>query len=297
MFCRAGDKAFDIGIINFIKKLRECSTPGNDADFGNFFRLVSQNTEFSLGREFLIQKLCECQGGGRFFQSAGKTDFIMMICAEGLKIAKRNHAGDEGVVADERICVERQMNGVEGNAFGCEKRKTPGMNSLNSAESVSPADTVMDENEIGVKVRCDGEKRFAGVDRKDGFSDFISSLKLKSVVGGIVRIFTDFEDIVKKYYEQIVACNEACLRRGKIQELFLPWIDTHIMARGFTRYLYGLHRDFSERIIAAGPVEEGQQLDEMRMLMMLFVRGITTERGRVYIDAKMKEGANNHLFK
>ncbi len=106
-----------------------------------------------------------------------------------------------------------------------------------------------------------------------------------------------FEDIVKKYYEQIVACNEACLRRGKIQELFLPWIDTHIMARGFTRYLYGLHRDFSERIIAAGPVEEGQQLDEMRMLMMLFVRGITTERGRVYIDAKMKEGANNHLFK
>lgn len=98
-----------------------------------------------------------------------------------------------------------------------------------------------------------------------------------------------FEDIVRKYYEQIVACSEACLRRGKEQGMFLGWIDETIMARGFTRYLYGLHRDFSERIIAAGPVNESSQLDEMRMLMMLFVRGITTDEGRAYIDAKMKD--------
>ena len=98
-----------------------------------------------------------------------------------------------------------------------------------------------------------------------------------------------FEDIVRKYYEQIVACSEACLRRGKEQGMFLGWIDETIMARGFTRYLYGLHRDFSERIIAAGPVNESSQLDEMRMLMMLFVRGITPDGGRAYIDAKMKD--------
>ena len=98
-----------------------------------------------------------------------------------------------------------------------------------------------------------------------------------------------FEDIVRKYYEHIVACSEACLRRGKEQGMFLGWIDETIMARGFTRYLYGLHRDFSERIIAAGPVNESSQLDEMRMLMMLFVRGITTDEGRAYIDAKMKD--------
>ena len=98
-----------------------------------------------------------------------------------------------------------------------------------------------------------------------------------------------FEDIVRKYYEQIVACSEACLRRGKEQGMFLGWIDETIMARGFTRYLYGLHRDFSERIIAAGSVNESSQLDEMRMLMMLFVRGITTDEGRAYIDAKMKD--------
>lgn len=97
-----------------------------------------------------------------------------------------------------------------------------------------------------------------------------------------------FEDIVRGYYEKIVGRNESCLRRGKEQGLFLPWIDTDIMARGFTRYLYGLHRDFSERILAAGAANEGQQLDEMRMLMMLFVRGITTEQGRLYIDAKME---------
>ena len=98
-----------------------------------------------------------------------------------------------------------------------------------------------------------------------------------------------FEDIVRKYYEQIVACSEAWLRRGKEQGMFVGWIDETIMARGFTRYLYGLHRDFSERIIAAGPVNESSQLDEMRMLMMLFVRGITTDEGRAYIDAKMKD--------
>lgn len=97
-----------------------------------------------------------------------------------------------------------------------------------------------------------------------------------------------FEDIVRGYYEKIVSRNESCLRRGKEQGLFLSWIDTAIMARGFTRYLYGLHRDFSERILAAGAANEGQQLDEMRMLMMLFVRGITTEQGRLYIDAKME---------
>ena len=112
----------------------------------------------------------------------------------------------------------------------------------------------------------------------------------RNLMIGLLRFYPlIFEDIVRKYYEQIVACSEACLRRGKEQGMFLGWIDETIMARGFTRYLYGLHRDFSERIIAAGPVNESSQLDEMRMLMMLFVRGITTDEGRAYIDAKMKD--------
>lgn len=120
-------------------------------------------------------------------------------------------------------------------------------------------------------------------------SEFRASTKL--VVLDLIKYYPQiFDEVMRNHYETIVRNNEQRLRKGIEQGLFLRCIDTELMARSLTRYLYGLHRDFSDVVISAHVDDNKPEPRPLQLAIMFFLRGITTEKGREYIDGNILKG-------
>lgn len=93
-----------------------------------------------------------------------------------------------------------------------------------------------------------------------------------------------FEELVARYHEHMVEVNADRLRRGMDDGLFLKRIDALFMARSLTRYIYGLYQDWAEVIMPADVGEQELTPQAVGQAVMLFLRGIATEKGRRYLD-------------
>ena len=135
------------------------------------------------------------------------------------------------------------------------------------AEQMSHARNVIDE----FRIACEHGADFRTSARK--------------VVLDLMKFYPKiFDDVIRSYYDAVVKTSDMRMRRGIETGLFLGCIDTEFMARNFVRYLYGLHQDLSDVDISAQMGNEDKGPVRMHMAVMLFLRGISTEAGRRYID-------------
>ena len=103
-------------------------------------------------------------------------------------------------------------------------------------------------------------------------SEFRASTKL--VVLDLIKYYPQiFDEVMRNHHETIVRNNEQRLRKGSL-----------------TRYLYGLHRDFSDVVISAHVDDNKPEPRPLQLAIMFFLRGITTEKGREYIDGNILKG-------
>lgn len=120
-------------------------------------------------------------------------------------------------------------------------------------------------------------------------SEFGASTKMVAL--DLIKYYPQiFDEVMRTHYDNIVIKSEQRLRRGIGQGLFLQCIDTSFMAKSLTRYLYGLHQDFSDIVISAHVDDNKPEPRPLQFAIMFFLRGITTEKGREYIDGNILKG-------
>lgn len=120
-------------------------------------------------------------------------------------------------------------------------------------------------------------------------SEFRASTKMVTI--DLIKFYPQiFDEVMRNYHETLVKNNQMRLQRGIEQGLFLKWVDTAFMARSLTRYLYGLHQDFTDILISSHISDNNTQPRPLQFAIMFFVRGITTEKGRRYIDENILKG-------
>lgn len=120
-------------------------------------------------------------------------------------------------------------------------------------------------------------------------SEFRASTKMVTI--DLIKFYPQiFDEVMRNYHEAIVKSNEIRLQRGIEQGLFLKRVDTAFMARSLTRYLYGLHQDFTDILISSHIINNNTEPRPLQFAIMFFVRGITTEKGRRYIDENILKG-------
>ena len=120
-------------------------------------------------------------------------------------------------------------------------------------------------------------------------SEFKSSTRMVTL--DLLKFYPKiFDEVMRNQYEAFVRGNEVRLRRGIEQGLVLKRIDVTFVARSLTRYLYGLHQDFSDIVISSRVDGNKSEPRPLQLAIMYFVRGITTDEGRRYIDGNILKG-------
>lgn len=95
-----------------------------------------------------------------------------------------------------------------------------------------------------------------------------------------------FKDFIEKYHCKIIGSNKERFMRGIEQGVILANIDTGFMARTMTSYLYGLKKDFEDYDFQ-DPTGNKESEHPFQYAIMYFLRGISTEKGRMYIDREI----------
>lgn len=113
----------------------------------------------------------------------------------------------------------------------------------------------------------------------------------RKVVMDMIKFYPKiFEDFMKVHHKFLIENNRMRLERGIIQGLFLKKLDTAFIAQTLTSYLYGLHRDLNILSISARTYYNDPDPRSLQFATMLYFRGITTEKGRRYIDENILPG-------
>lgn len=92
-----------------------------------------------------------------------------------------------------------------------------------------------------------------------------------------------FDDFITRHNTELTINNRIRLKRGIEQGLFLENLDMGFMSIILTNYLYGLHRNVEVLTLSEFGNNNTVQAS-LQFAIMLFLRGITTEKGREYID-------------
>jgi len=95
-----------------------------------------------------------------------------------------------------------------------------------------------------------------------------------------------FNDFLEQYHCKVIDNNKSRFERGIKQGFFLDQIDTEFMARTMTSYLYGLKKDFEDYDFSR-KADNKQSERPFQYAIMYFLRGISTEKGRDYIDREI----------
>ena len=119
-------------------------------------------------------------------------------------------------------------------------------------------------------------------------SDFRESNKMvmKDLMKFYPKIFNDF---MEKHHCKILETNTERFRRGQAEGYILEQLDAEFMAHNLTDYLYGMQRGFET--FGKQKWDQINSIEEITprsfpFVMMLYFRGMSTEKGREYIDSK-----------
>ncbi len=99
-----------------------------------------------------------------------------------------------------------------------------------------------------------------------------------------------FEEFIRNHHARLIRHNRERLEEGIRQGLFLSMIDTEHTSRNLTCFIYGLHRDPDSMVMSEKIDDHQFDPRSMQITIMLFFRGITTEKGRRYIDEHILAG-------
>lgn len=106
----------------------------------------------------------------------------------------------------------------------------------------------------------------------------------KRVVRDLMKFYpTIFNDFISKHQHKVEERNRERFECGIEQGLIIKEIDSTLMSRLLTNYMYGLKRDYESHDFYS---DKNNLPDErsLQIATMLFLRGISTEKGRVYMD-------------
>jgi len=99
-----------------------------------------------------------------------------------------------------------------------------------------------------------------------------------------------FDEFIRNHHARLIRRNRERLEEGIRQGLFLSMIDTEHTSRNLTYFIYGLHRDLDGMVMSEKIDDRRFDPRSMQTAIMLFFRGMTTEKGRRYIDEHILTG-------
>lgn len=104
-----------------------------------------------------------------------------------------------------------------------------------------------------------------------------------AIIQELQRYYPDvFRDVVVDIHEKTVADTRRELQKGVDDGLIMASLDLEFFSRALTNYIYGLG------MIELNTATTGVNITEHTMpsAVLIFLRGISTEKGREYIDNK-----------
>lgn len=108
-----------------------------------------------------------------------------------------------------------------------------------------------------------------------------SGLKSHTLIDELHRYYPKVSrNLMMMVHEEVVKHTRTQLTKGIEEGLIMPHLDTEFFARALTNYIYGLG------IIEANTSITGVVINEHTLpyAVLVFMRGISTEKGREYID-------------
>ncbi len=120
-------------------------------------------------------------------------------------------------------------------------------------------------------------------------SEFRSATQkvIKDLAKFYPQIFADF---MKNHHAGVIEDNRRRFEKGQEQGLILKDIDTALVARYLASYLYGLNKEFEDIDMDEAEAKPVMHPRSLQFIIMLYLRGLTTEKGRKYIDETILEG-------
>lgn len=144
-----------------------------------------------------------------------------------------------------------------------------------------------------LRTRQDGEfhtKAKAGAENVLHAFWLISSSNPERRGGGVViiqELQRYYPEIFKRFvvdaHERMVVHTRAELQQGVEEGLIMPSLDLDFFSRALTNYIYGLGV-IEQNTTTTGVVLRAHTIPSA---ILIFLRGITTEKGREYIDEKI----------
>ncbi len=120
-------------------------------------------------------------------------------------------------------------------------------------------------------------------------SEFRAATKM--VVRDLIKFYPQiFSDFVTTHHSRVIEDNRQRFERGQKQGLILKNIDTDFLARNLSGYLYGLKKEFEDIDIEDMDIKPVTRPKSIQCIIMLYLRGLTTEKGRRYIDGTILKG-------
>lgn len=95
-----------------------------------------------------------------------------------------------------------------------------------------------------------------------------------------------FEDFMKYHHFTVERENRIRFERGIAEGHILKNIDTSFLASNLTSYLYGMKKGFEDFDFLRN-INNKRSHESLQFAIMLFLRGVATEKGRKYIDDKI----------
>lgn len=95
-----------------------------------------------------------------------------------------------------------------------------------------------------------------------------------------------FNDFMVDHQNRVVAINRERIERGIEEGVIIKEIDSTLMSKLLSSYLYGVKKDFEEHDFSDSS-DTTKDYGPFQYAIILFLRGIATEKGRSYIDEKI----------
>ena len=158
---------------------------------------VTNDGKIALARQILIEELRDILHGFLAFQSSAESDLVSVVGSERFDFIQTEDPGQQNVVSEFRIGIERKMRRIQGNIVGSKHGDTLGIDPGNAFQTPAPAQPVMDKDKVGIRIRGVHEESGTGVDAEHSFRHLSGAFELEAVVGGIGGKGLQIQDFIK----------------------------------------------------------------------------------------------------
>lgn len=118
----------------------------------------------------------------------------------------------------------------------------------------------------------------------------------KVVMRDLVKFYPGiFNDFMKEYHRKVLKANADRFRRGQDAGFLLRNLDAEFMSHNLTDYLYGMKHSIENIENKKAKWDNVKNVRDITprsfpFVMMLYFRGLSTEKGRKYIDQNILKG-------